>query len=254
MKSNNITQFHSAEFGNLEILMIDDKPHFPAKECAEKLGYAKSRNAIERHCKGALKRGVLTNGGIQEKTYIPEGDLYRLIIRSKLPAAERFEKWVFDEVLPCIRRHGFYATADTLDEMLRSPEFAEHLMRMLADERAKSAALEELTEELAPKAVYCDTILLSNRVVPVSIIAKDYGLSAATFNRLLHYLGIQYRTGGTWLLYQKYAGNGYTQTRTYHVSEKTNTLHTCWTQKGRMFLYETLKDRGILPLIEKRAI
>lgn len=254
MKTQNLTQeFHSAEFGSLEILMINGRPYFPAKDCAEKLGYAKSRNAIDRHCKGALKRGVPTNGGIQEKTFIPEGDLYRLIVRSKLPAAERFETWVFDELLPCIRKHGFYATDDTLDEMLRSPDFAEHLIRKLAEERTKSAALEELAGELTPKAKYCDIILLSKSVVPVSLIAKDYGLSALTFNRLLRRLGIQYRVGGTWVLYQSHAGKGYTQTRTYIVGDNTVALHTCWTQRGRLFLYETLKKRNILPLIEQRV-
>jgi len=84
MINNHSQIFHSSEFGSLEILMIDDKPYFPAKECAEKLGYIKSRNAIERHCKGALKRGVLTAGGIQEKTYIPESDLYRLNAEEKI--------------------------------------------------------------------------------------------------------------------------------------------------------------------------
>lgn len=80
MKSKNqIRQFHSDEFGSLDILMIDDKPYFPATECAKVLGYAKPENAIVRHCKGSLKRGVLSNGGMQDKKFIPEGDLYRLI-------------------------------------------------------------------------------------------------------------------------------------------------------------------------------
>ena len=247
---NQIRQFHSDEFGNFEVLTIDGKPYFPAKECAETLGYAKSRNAIDRHCKGALKRGVLTNGGMQEKTYIPEGDLYRLIIRSKLPAAERFEMWVFDEVLPTIRKHGAYVTYDTLDELLRSPKFAQDLIKKLEQERRKSAVLEELATEMAPQALYCDLVLQCKNTVPVSLIAKDYGMSAASFNALLHDLAIQYKTGGTWLLYQKYAGNGYTHTRTYRVGEKVAALHTCWTQRGRLFLYEFLRDFGILPLME----
>lgn len=248
--SNQIQKFHNDEFGSIDILMIDGKPYFPAKECAETLGYAKSRNAIERHCKGALKRGVLTNGGIQEKTYIPEGDLYRLIIRSKLPAAERFEAWLVDEVLPTIRKYGAYATSDTLDELLRSPKFAEHLISRLEQERNKTAVLEELTTELAPKAAYCDLILQCKNTLPVSLIAKDYGMSAISFNALLYDFGIQYPIGGTWVLYQKYAGNGYTHTRTYRVGEKISALHTCWTQRGRLFLYEFLRRYGILPLME----
>jgi phage antirepressor YoqD-like protein len=105
---------------------------------------------------------------------------------------------------------------------------------------------------MAPKALYCDLVLQSEKLVPVSLIAKDYGMSAAAFNAMLHDFGIQYPMGGTWLPYQKYAKNGYTKTRTYHVGEKTAAIHTCWTQKGRLFLYEFLGDFGIRPLMESR--
>jgi prophage antirepressor-like protein len=251
---NQLRQFRSAEFGRLDILMIDGKPYFPAAECAAILGYTKPHNAISRHCRDSLKRGVIdTLGRIQEKIFIPEGDLYRLVLRSRLPAAVRFEAWVCDEILPSIRKYGAYAARDTLDEMLRDPKFAETIIRKLAEEREKNAALEELAEELASKALYCDLILQSENVVPVSLIAKDYGMSAVSFNNLLHNLGVQFRIAGTWLLYQKYAGKGYTRTRTYYVGEKTTALRTCWTQKGRLFLYELLQHWGILPLIEKRA-
>jgi len=249
-----VQQFHNKEFGSVEIVLIDGKPYFPAAECARILGYTNPQKAIRDHCKGVNETFTPTAGGVQRKKYIPEGDLYRLIIRSKLPAAERFERWVFDEVLPTIRKYGFFATDETLDEMLRSPKFTDALLRKLAEEREKNAALEELAVELAPRALYCDLILQSKNTVPVSLIAKDYGVSATAFNRLLHKLGIQYRAGGTWLLYQSYAGRGYTQTRTYHVGEKTSAMHTCWTQKGRLFLYEALKSCGILPLIEKHTI
>jgi prophage antirepressor-like protein len=258
-----IQQFHSKEFGSIEILLIEGKPYFPAAECAKALGYSNPQKAIRDHCPHRTNRSVGVQTGLKadgspaiqkiEKTFIPEGDLYRLIARSKLSAAERFERWVFDEVLPTIRKYGFFATDETLGEMLRSPAFTETLLRALSEEREKSAALEELAVELVPKALYCDLILQSKSVVPVSLIAKDYGVSAMEFNRLLHRLGIQYKAGGTWLLYQSYAGRGYTQTRTYHVGERTSAMHTCWTHKGRLFLYEVLKSRGILPLIEKRA-
>jgi prophage antirepressor-like protein len=263
MKSQNqLQQFHSNEFGAIDILMIDSKPYFPAAECAQLLGYSKPHNAIARHCPHSLKRGVVaqttnqhgvTSNQSVEKTYIPEGDLYRLIIRSKLPAAVRFEAWVCDEILPSIRKHGAYATAGTLDEMLRGPQFAEALIRKLDREREKNAALLELAEEMAPKALYCDLILQCKNTVPVSLIAKDYGMSAAGFNCMLHDLGVQYRIAGTWLLYQEHAGSGYTITRTYCVGENTAAMHTSWTQKGRLFLYETLKGRGVVPQMERAA-
>lgn len=114
---NELKVFQNSEFGELEILLIDGKEYFPATQCAEILGYVKPRNAISRHCKGALKQGVLTEGGIQQVNYIPEGDLYRLIVNSKLPAAERFERWVFDEVLPALRKYGSYGEIQ-LEELI----------------------------------------------------------------------------------------------------------------------------------------
>lgn len=114
---NELKVFQNSEFGKLGILLIDGKEYFPATQCAEILGYVKPRNAISRHCKGALKQGVLTEGGIQQVNYIPEGDLYRLIVNSKLPAAERFERWVFDEVLPALRKYGSYGEIQ-LEELI----------------------------------------------------------------------------------------------------------------------------------------
>jgi prophage antirepressor-like protein len=261
MKENNqIQQFHNDEFGSFDILTINGAPYFPATECAETLGYKRPHDAVARHCPHSVKRGVGVQTGKKadgspatqtiEKTYIPEGDLYRLIIRSKLPAAVRFESWVCDEILPTIRKHGAYATYDTLNQLLRSPEFAQTLINNLEKERARNAALENLATEMAPKALYCDLVLQSENVVPVSLIAKDYGMSATRLNTLLHAIGVQYKISGTWLLYQKYADMGYTQTRTYYVGEKIAAMHTCWTQKGRLFLYEQLKGIGILPMIE----
>ena len=100
--------FENEEFGQLRMIFIDGKQYFMANDVAKALGYSEPKNAIARHCKGALKQSYLTNGGEQEVKVIPEGDVYRLIIRSKLPKAEEFEKWVFDEVLPSIRKTGGY--------------------------------------------------------------------------------------------------------------------------------------------------
>lgn len=251
---NKLQLFESEEFGRLEILMIDGKPYFPASECAKILGYSKPVNAVERHCRYTLKRGIPHPQNIQkviEINYIPEGDLYRLIIRSKLPAAERFEKWVFDEVLPSIRQHGAYVTEETLRDALEDSEYARKLLeKMLAEQHEKNGALRDNIDRLAPKARYYDTILQSTNTVPVSLIAKDYGMSGAAFNKLLHGLRIQYKLGDTWILYQQYAGHGYTRTRTYHVNDFTTSMQTYWTQKGRFFLYDFLKRFDIVPLME----
>lgn len=108
--NENVPQiFNSDEFGGIRILEEDGEFLFCATDVAIALGYAKPRNAIEAHCKGALKRGVLTSGGMQSLIFIPEPDLYRLIFSSKLPSAERFEQWVVGTILPSIRKTGSYS-------------------------------------------------------------------------------------------------------------------------------------------------
>lgn len=107
---NDLKVFSNSEFGELGIMLIDGKEYFPAIHCAKILGYANPRDAIQKHCKteGVANCDVLTNSGKQSVKYINEGNLYRLIVSSKLPAAEKFERWVFDEVLPSIRQTGGY--------------------------------------------------------------------------------------------------------------------------------------------------
>lgn len=105
---NDLKLFSSSEFGELGVLVMGGKEYFPATQCAKILGYKEPEKAIRAKCKGVSKVDTPTAGGIQTVNYIPEGDLYRLIISSKLPAAEKFERWVFDEVLPSIRRNGGY--------------------------------------------------------------------------------------------------------------------------------------------------
>jgi prophage antirepressor-like protein len=117
--------FNNNEFGELQVIEINGKPYFPATRCAEILGYEKPHDAISRHCRYSVKHGVphpQSPNKVIEVNFIPEGDLYRLIVRSKLPAAERFEKWVFDEVLPSIRQHGFYAMDVVIDNLLNNPD------------------------------------------------------------------------------------------------------------------------------------
>lgn len=105
---NELKVFSSSEFGELGVMLIGGKEYFPATQCAKLLGYARPADAISAHCKGVCVLPTPSSGGVQNTKYIPEGDLYRLIIRSRLPAAERFERWVFDEVLPSIRKSGEY--------------------------------------------------------------------------------------------------------------------------------------------------
>lgn len=258
---NEMKMFKSREFGELGVLVIEGKEHFPATACARILGYADPYDAVNRHTKGSVKHRVLTGGGDQEIKFIPEGDLYRLIIRSKLPEAERFERWVFDEVLPDIRKHGMYMADQLLDDILKNPDLGIKMFTEYKEAKAKTKELElenaknrQMIGELKPKASYYDLILQNDSVVPITVIAKDYGMSGRALNALLHELGVQYKMSGTWLLYQHYAELGYTQSKTHAIDAHRNRMHTYWTQKGRLFLYDLLKnERDLLPLVERQA-
>lgn len=115
MNSGMLTVSNS-EFGKLDILIEDGKELFPANECARILGYSNPKDAVGRHCRGVVKRDLIDALGRTQKTnFIPEGDLWRLIIRSRLPAAQKFEKWLFDEVLPEIRKTGGYRARPAAD-------------------------------------------------------------------------------------------------------------------------------------------
>ena len=110
--------FKNPEFGSIRVVEENGKYLFCGADAARALGYARPNEAISKHCKGTLKRRTPTTGGIQEMLFIPEGDLYRLIVHSKLPSAEQFEQWVFDEVLPTIRKTGGYVDENRSDLFL----------------------------------------------------------------------------------------------------------------------------------------
>lgn len=113
---NDLKIFNNAEFGQIRTVEINGKIYFVGKDIANALGYSNPRDAIARHCKGVVKHDSFKEGG-QEVALIPEGDMYRLITHSKLESAERFESWVFDDVLPAIRQHGHYENPNMSTEM-----------------------------------------------------------------------------------------------------------------------------------------
>ena len=252
----NITIYKNNDFGEVRTLEQDGKTLFCGSDVAKALGYAIPSKAVNTHCKGVSKMEVPTNGGTQQMLFIPEGDLYRLIVNSKLPSAEKFERWVFDEVIPTVRKHGLYAK----DELLNNPDLFISALEELKAERERTKRLElenaknkQIIGELKPKASYYDLILQNKSLMPISQIAKDYGMSGKAFNKLLHDLGVQFKQGNTWLLYQGYADQGYTQSRTFAIDAERSRMHTYWTQKGRLFLYDLLKnERNLLPVIERK--
>lgn len=260
---NKIEVFTKAEFGELRTVNVGDKIMFVASDVAKALGYSRPADAITAHCKGSVKRRLPTNGGMQELKIIPEGDVYRLITHSKLPAAEKFESWVFDEVLPSIRKHGAYMTEDTIKKAMTEPDFIIKLATELKKEQEQNKQLTETCSqqqqvigELKPKADYVDKILKSNSLVTITQIAKDYGMSGQGMNKVLHDLHIIYSCNKQWLLYSQHQAKGYTFSETVDIPREDGTtkvvMNTKWTQKGRLFLYETLKKRNLLPLIERK--
>ena len=259
---NNLQIFNNDRFGEIRTVEDGGKVLFCGSDVANALGYTNTRKALSDHCKGVTKCDTLTNGGNQTLNFIPEGDVYRLITHSKLPTAQEFERWVFDEVLPSIRKNGAYMTDDVLEQALTSPDFLIELATRLKAEKEKNTRLETTVAvqnqqilELKPKASYYDVVLNCKDLLSTTEIAKDYGKSAKWLNKLLHEKGIQFKQGGTWLLYQKYAEKGYTSTKTQTFNGNDGTVHTkthtYWTQKGRLFIYDTLKAAGIIPTIER---
>lgn len=262
MRVKEMQVFKNSEFGELGVITSEGKEYFPATECAKMLGYTNPHKAIRDHCKGVNETLVPTNGGQQRINLISEGDLYRLIVRSKLPSAERFESWVFDQVLPDIRKHGLYATENVIDQMLTNPDAMIELLVNYKREKEENKRLslenernKQLVGELKPKVEYLDKILQSKSLVTITQIAKDYGMSGRTLNNILYGQRVQYKQSGQWLLYSKYQDKGYTHSETMDVTRPDGTtkvvMNTKWTQKGRIFLYELLKKIDILPEIEK---
>ena len=269
--NNQLKIFEHQDFGKVRIVKLDGEPWFVAKDVSHALGYSNSPDALKKHVdaedKRILKKSYfqeLHNQKSQNATFahmafdfptrglsiINESGLYCLALSSKLPQAKTFRRWVTSEVLPSIKKHGIYATKDTLESMIDNPQFTEALLDALQEEHSKNITLENKVSELQPRAHYCDIVLLSGETIPTSVIAKDYGYTAMFFNSLLHDLGIQYKVGGTWVLYQAYANKGYMKTKTYYKPSGESVIHGYWTQRGRRFLYDVLALAGYLPLAE----
>lgn len=260
---NDIKIFNNPEFGDVRTLEVSDKPYFVGKDVAEILGYTNPQKAIRDHVDEedrTVNESFTVNG--TSPILINESGLYSLILSSKLPKAKEFKRWVTSDVLPSIRRHGAYMTDDVLHRAITDPDFLIQLATELKEEKQKRKQLESTVavqtqqiSELKPKASYYDVVLNAKDLLSTSKIAKDYGKSAVWLNKWLHEQGIQYKQGDIWLLYQKYAEQGYTSTKTQTFSgndgEIHTKVHTYWTQKGRLFIYALLKASDILPLIEQ---
>ena len=282
---NELQIFKNEEFGEIRSLEINNKPYFVGKDIAKALGYKNTKDALINHVdeddKKIIQRSEMAtienhipkeilpvnfvsaeipNRGL---TIINESGVYALVFGSKLPNAKQFKRWVTSEVLPSIRQTGGYIAGEekmTEDELILKAMNVLNIKVENLKQKNKQLELDnerqnQLIGELKPKADYTDKILSSKGTVTINAIANDYGLTAIAMNKKLHELGIQYKQGDQWLLYRKYRACGYTHSKTIHFYRRDGRPDTKmnmeWTQKGRLFLYELLKKKGIVPTIEK---
>ncbi|WP_018249820.1 phage antirepressor [Orenia marismortui] len=254
--------FNNDEFGKIRVVTIDNEPSFVAKDVCNILDLGNTSEAMRRIKNRWVRKVEVPHPQSKTKTMkvnsVTEAGLYKLVMRSNKPEAEDFTDWIAEEVLPSIRKHGMYAK----DEILDNPDLLIEVATKLKNEREERKRLEvqirkkdQLIGELKPKADYTDTILKNKSLVTITQIAKDYGMSGRAMNSLLHELDVQYKQSDQWLLYAKYSGKGYTHSSTFNYNRSEGatgvSVTTKWTQKGRLFLYNLLKENGIVPTIER---
>lgn len=258
-----MNELQNFNFNNLQVrtVLIESEPWFVAKDVADILEYSETAQ-MTRRLDNEDSMSVKLTGMNMKSTIINESGLYEAIIGSKKKDARKFKRWITHEVLPTIRKHGAYMTDAKLEEALLNPDTLINLAIQLKDERQARLGLEkensQLNLELAEateKTRYLDLILDSPDELIVKQIAQDYGMSAVKFNQILNKLRIQYKQNNQWLLYSRYQGKGYIRSRTFNYignDDKQHTrINTCWTQKGREFLYRKLKSAGYLPVVEQ---
>jgi phage antirepressor protein len=264
--NNPFTIFYNPLFGEIRTAGTADNPLFCLADVCKAL------NLSQGHVRERLNDGVVSTepitdslGRTQQANFVNEDGLYDVILDSRKPEAKAFRKWVTSEVLPLIRRTGGYIATNanmTDAEILAKAVLVAQTTIEKRNERIK--LLE--TENTAQKALitqmqkgndYLNTILQSKGTLATTQVAADYGMSAITFNKKLNEMHIQRKVNGQWILYSEFMGKGYVHSRTIsflHSDGRPDTrLCTEWTQRGRLFLYDTLKEVGILPLIEKTA-
>ena len=261
--------FNNSQFGELRISGTPDKPMFCLNDVCKALGLG-NVTALKSRLdeKGFTTIKVLTSGGNQQMIFINEPNLYRCIFQSRKAEAEQFQDWVFNEILPSIRKSGGYIATQVNETpemiMARALKVAEHTieehekrMKALAEENEAQKRINKQLEadtqmkaeeikKLTPDADYARQILTAVNTWNTNIIAKEMGMSAVTLNQHLQRLGIQYKQHKVWILSAKYQGKGYTKTQTYNyfnsAGEVCTRMQQEWTEVGRRWLLELWKQ------------
>ena len=255
---NELMLFNSPEFGKIRSMERDGEPWFVGKDVAAALGYDRGAKAVQDHVDDEDIDAVPIQdsiGRMQNTPIINESGLYSLVLSSKLPTAKKFKRWVTSEVIPAIRKNGYYSLPKDYLSALRALADAEEKRLALLGENQRQA---QVIAEFEPIKQYVDTILESQDALATSQIAADYGMSAQQLNKILRDEGIQHKVNGQWLLYKKHMNMGYTKSKTIqftHSDGRNDTkLHTQWTQKGRLMIHSILERRGVVAMMDRNKV
>ncbi len=243
-------QMEKFDFEKEQIRIVqseDGEPYFVASDVARALGYSRPDHAVSKHCNYVSNWYINQNGrGTPNVKVIPESDVYRLITQAAKwnPKAKKFERWVYEDVLPTIRKEGKYDVSKDLPDFRNPAEAA----RAWADQYERAMLAESQVKELKPKADRYQRLTESDHLYNVSHIAARYGISAIKLNKLLELLSVQYKRRGTYILYSPYKNRGYVDYVLYENDTKDGEHITHeimkWTEKGREFIDKLLKDKG----------
>ena len=238
----NIKIYENAQFGQIRTSVTESgEPMFCLADVCKALGLSNPRKVkTQLSPKGVTISDTLTNGGVQQLNFINEPNLYKCIFQSRKKEAEAFQDWVCEEVLPSIRKHGAYATPQTIQSLLDNPDMGIELFKQLKEERERSQALRQTLAEQAPKIEYVDTVLSSVSTYTSTQIAKEIGMTAQKFHKLLVGHEIIFKESGTYMMCQPYDKYGFTQNRTCAININGNQctkLSLVWTEPGRRFIH-----------------
>lgn len=265
---NHITIFNNPQFGEIRTAGTADNPMFCLSDLCRvlELQVGATKKRLNDRGISSINTPTYNQHGtqvMQEMVYISEQNLYKVIMRSDKPQAEPFQDWVCGEVLPTIRKTGGYiATAPEMSDAEIMAKAMIVAQNTIASRNARIQQLQvenneqkQLIAQMQKSNDYLNVILESKGTLATTQVAADYGMSAVKFNKRLNKMRIQRKVNGQWILYTEFMGKGYVHSKTIafqHSDGRPDTrLSTEWTQRGRMFLYDALKEVGILPLIER---
>lgn len=229
---NNIEVFENPIFGQIRMVMFDDEPMFCLVDVCRALGISNPTMVAQRLDED--ERTKLDLGRAGESNFITESGLYAVILRSDKPNAKKFRKWVTSEVLPSIRKHGAYATKDTIDKIISNPDYGIAFLQSLKEEREKREEAERRNAILSHV----------NKTYTMTEIAKELGLrSANELNRWLSDMHVQYKVNGTWVMYSDYSDKGYEDIKQEVLDSGKVVYHRKITQIGREFIISLFQSR-----------